>query len=97
MTLFSKSIDDFQETMKNGSHKQEILKLRVNQIIELVNTIKIEEINLFQFFRIHLMYKDLTLKAETINLLRWPCGYGARVVSRRSRVRDLLREETFFN
>lgn len=66
ITLFSKSIDNFQETIKNVSHNQKILETRVNQIIETINKVEIEETNLFEFFRIHMIFSQITTFYQNI-------------------------------
>lgn len=66
MTLLSKSIDNFQETIKNISHNQEILEYRVNQIIETINKVEIKETNLFEFFRIHMIFSQITTFYQNI-------------------------------
>lgn len=60
MNLMSKSINTFQETVKNISHNQEILELRINQLIEVINNVQIQETNLFEFFRIHMVFTQIT-------------------------------------
>lgn len=66
MTLLSKSIDNFQEIIKNVSHNQEILEYRVNQIIETINKVEIKEANLFEFFRIHMILSQITTFYQNI-------------------------------
>jgi len=67
MTLLSTTIDNFKETIKNISHNQQVLKLRINQIVKVINTVKIEETNLFEFFRIHMIFSQITTFYQNIN------------------------------
>lgn len=60
MTLLSKSINTFKETVKNVSHNQEILNLRINQLIDVINNVQLQETNLFEFFRIHMVLTQIS-------------------------------------
>lgn len=65
-TLLSKAMSNFQETIKNVSHNQIVLESRIKQIIEVINQVDIEETNLFEFFRIHMILTQITTFYQNI-------------------------------
>lgn len=66
MTLLDKSISYFQESIKNISHNQKILESRINQIIDTIHTVEIEETNIFEFYRIYVVFSQISMYYQNI-------------------------------
>lgn len=60
MSLLNKSMDVFQESIKNISHNQIILESRILQITNVIKEIRLNQIEYLQISRIHMVLSQIT-------------------------------------
>lgn len=66
LTLLYDTINNFQELTQNLSHNQQILKDRVNNVIETINCLKIEMATAREYFRIQMVLTQIAMMYQNI-------------------------------